>query len=298
MKFSFTRSRLSSLRARLCDIAIRIIIRNTAKVFESRQFKIACIPTDFIGRVIISEGVFSRLELELLAKILYRHQQSGAMLDIGANIGNHSIFLSDLFEQVISFEPFPSNAALLRANILLSNRTNIIVEEVGLGSSRAMLSYSVNDHDNTGSGRFSAAQSSDDLLLSVEVGDEIIKTKYPEISSGKIKVRFVKCDVEGFEPEALQGISEIISQQKPIVFYESNNPEKGRASMKILEASGYKYFYEFRRNDYPCCRILREIRRILYGEQVWPELIEKVPNHSCDILASTDPLSKQFNATR
>jgi hypothetical protein len=152
MKFQVSRSPLQSLKARLSDIAARFASNNARRTFESNSLQLACIPTEFIGRSIIAEGLFAKLELKLLREILESSGSGGIMLDIGANIGNHAIYLSDLFERVICFEPFPANAALLRANILLSNRQNIRVEEIGLGDKECSLPYQSHQHHNSGAG--------------------------------------------------------------------------------------------------------------------------------------------------
>jgi FkbM family methyltransferase len=68
--------------------------------------------------------------------------QSGTMIDIGANVGNHSVFLSKFFRQIIAFEPHPRNFLLLQANGMLTE--NILPINTALGSSTgsANLSYS------------------------------------------------------------------------------------------------------------------------------------------------------------
>ena len=47
-------------------------------------------------------------------------------LDIGANIGNHSVFFADDFLQVYSFEPLTQNFDLLKINSKLKKKYNSI----------------------------------------------------------------------------------------------------------------------------------------------------------------------------
>ena len=41
---------------------------------------------------------------------------NGTVLDIGANIGNHSLFFSNYFYKVLSFEPHPKIFKVLAIN--------------------------------------------------------------------------------------------------------------------------------------------------------------------------------------
>jgi hypothetical protein len=127
-------------------------------------------------------------------------------------------------------------------------------------------------------------------MLRLERGDNAIIRILSENNKDLHSIRFIKCDVEGFEPQTFEGLKTIISTHKPIVFFESNIPEKGQASVKLLKSYGYENFYEFRRNDYPCSTLKRELRRIFSGESICPAKIDTIPIHSCDILAAHTPL--------
>src|SRR5690606_7289354 len=54
--------------------------------------------------------------LEAISKLPYR---PGLCLDIGANVGNHTIFFSRFcnFDEVWAYEPFPESFALLQENV-------------------------------------------------------------------------------------------------------------------------------------------------------------------------------------
>ena len=62
---------------------------------------------------------------------------SGLLLDLGANIGNHTVFFSRYFQHIYAFEPNPFVYRILKANCeMLGNATAF---NVGLGAERAML---------------------------------------------------------------------------------------------------------------------------------------------------------------
>ena len=50
---------------------------------------------------------------------------NGIAIDVGANIGNHSIFFSKFFKKVYSFEPQESVFKLLENNVNMNNLENI-----------------------------------------------------------------------------------------------------------------------------------------------------------------------------
>ena len=74
---------------------------------------------DHIGHKINLDGVYERNELDFLFEWLATHSPdvfNGTAIDIGANIGNHSLYLSNYFEKVVSFEPHPRTFKLLEIN--------------------------------------------------------------------------------------------------------------------------------------------------------------------------------------
>ena len=60
-------------------------------------------------------------------------------LDLGANIGYHTLILSKLVGKtgkVFAFEPAPENAALIRENIKINNIKNVVVIEMAVSDKK------------------------------------------------------------------------------------------------------------------------------------------------------------------
>jgi hypothetical protein len=74
---------------------------------------------EIIGDVMVSTNNF--FEIEFLDYIAKKFNKQTGILDIGANIGNHSLFFAKFLncDMVHSFEPFPANVSLLKANTKL-----------------------------------------------------------------------------------------------------------------------------------------------------------------------------------
>jgi hypothetical protein len=64
-------------------------------------------PYDSIGQAIILNGFYERELLQGMCSLVL--DKNSIALDVGANIGNHSLFFSNNFDSVISFEPMASN---------------------------------------------------------------------------------------------------------------------------------------------------------------------------------------------
>ena len=67
--------------------------------------------------------------------------KAGVILDVGANIGNHTCFFARYFNQVIAFEPNPVAYRILQANIGLNRLKNVVLRKVGLSDKGADISY-------------------------------------------------------------------------------------------------------------------------------------------------------------
>ena len=68
-----------------------------------------------IGKQIISYGFTEKHILDTIFKKL-KKTKNHICLDVGANIGSHSIFFSNYFKKIISFEPVLRTFKILQIN--------------------------------------------------------------------------------------------------------------------------------------------------------------------------------------
>ena len=165
--------------------------------------------SDTIQREALSGRFYERDELTLIEQ----HFRGGVFVDVGANVGNHTVFAAKALqaEKVICFEPNPEALRILDLNLRLNCcRGNVVVHSVGLSDrrSRGVLSAYRN---NLGSARLIAA----DNGFPIEVGDEML--------AGEPSVSFMKIDTEGFELLVLAGLERTIQQHRPTLFVEVDN---------------------------------------------------------------------------
>lgn len=221
----------------LMKVAAREVLSRLSKNHvEYGHPQVAVRAFDHIGTQIT---LFGRYELEQLDLFFTWCQKAGICfaggdaVDIGANIGNHSLYFSDLFQQVHAYEPNPYIFSLLRINAAL--RHNIQAYNVGCSDTETVGELLV-PKTNMGAGSLSGSASEESLLI--PVGLEPLDT----LLSGHA-VRLIKIDVEGHELSVLKGARAIIERDRPIVIYESLPTYSGQGSVHhYMEELGYHHF--------------------------------------------------------
>ncbi len=209
---------------------------------HAREFpQLACYSFDLITTFIHLDGQYERDQLRFLAAQVFPHlPPRGTCLDVGANIGNHSLQFAKDFAKVISFEPHPRNHALLAINAQLA--PNIL--PLNLGASSAAGSVDIVDD------RMNLAASSIGRVAEVagaKVRFDLVRIDdVPEVQAAE-RITFIKLDIEGHEPEAIRGAAETIRRHRPLIVLEVLADEivdGTAASVEALKALGYRHFHE------------------------------------------------------
>lgn len=156
--------------------------------------------------------------------------------DIGANIGLWTLLMSRLVSptgSVTAFEPVPTTAARLRANLSLSRADSARVEEVALGRTSGTARVFV----PTDPGRASLAPESEcDEVFDVPA----MRLDDYWVQTGAPMVNFVKIDAEGSEPRILAGADQLFGECRPTVACEVNSAKLGPLGHRANEI--YEFF--------------------------------------------------------
>ena len=153
------------------------------------------------------------------------------VLDIGANIGNHTLYFSRICNAklVYAFEPNKIVYDILNRNIEINNAGDIVKTfNGGVGRSKGCGNISFFDTQNMGRTQICEAEKGEIEIIAID--DFIFEEK----------VGLIKIDVEGMELDVIKGALSTIVKYKPCimveVWKESGNIEKLR---DILEPLGY-----------------------------------------------------------
>ncbi|RYG54372.1 MAG: FkbM family methyltransferase [Chitinophagaceae bacterium] len=167
------------------------------------------------------------------------------VLDIGANVGFHTLFFSELTGvqgRVFAFEPIPSNYQKLRANIALNEARNVRALSIALGNKNEVIEIFV-DTTNDNPGSFNLfAKGELNTKIDCRRGDDVIASLELD------RVDMMKVDVEGYEQFVLEGLQGMIGRYQPkIVFEFDKNYQLKHANdqfgvFHVLSPFGYRFF--------------------------------------------------------
>ncbi|MDD2869677.1 FkbM family methyltransferase [Neomegalonema sp.] len=169
-------------------------------------------------KMIESNGFYEKIMLMDSEK---RLKEGDVVIDIGASIGNHSIFWSKVCKcKVYAFEPNPRALEFLGFN-KIKNDANIEIYNIALGDKIGMGHLRIADN-NIGNSTFVPGEG----MINVSPLDMF----------GINNVRMMKIDVEGMESQVLRGAHETIDKFSPLIYMETYD---NKAS-DILKSWGYK----------------------------------------------------------
>jgi FkbM family methyltransferase len=135
----------------------------------------------------------------------------GTFLDVGANVGNHTVFAEKflLAGEVIPIEPNAGAIALLRTNVALNGLRRVNLQHLGLALSDRAATHDIAVTPNN-LGRAILSPSGGGSISSI-AGDDLFAER---------PIDFIKMDVEGMEMAALRGLARTIARNRPPIFVE------------------------------------------------------------------------------
>lgn len=225
------------------SLAKNLIVKPSLKIQRSRTIypKFWTMPYDTICKEILIEGLYEKSIIEGMCQLV--SNKKCTVLDIGANIGNHSMYFSSQFERVVSFEPSERNGWIFKANLELNDVRNIVFIEKGLSDTAGFIELG-NDFNklDTNNGFDPNAQLAisklNSKMIEIAIGDLEVESLTSIKNIGMIKV-----DVEGLESKVIKGLTNTILKHKPIIFWEAFTSETVNQSRRVLEGIGLKNFY-------------------------------------------------------
>ena len=196
----------------------------------------------FIDNYIYLYGVYEPFMLDLISVYLTKGM---VFVDIGANIGQHSMYAATLVGKegsVYSYEPIPFIYKQLQDSVAKNNFGAIIhTKNIALGNKDSSETIHISRKNVGGSSLVNKETTSETATVVVKKGD----TELSHIH----KIDVMKIDVEGYEYEVLEGIQQKLNHDKPVLFIEFSGSfylnagtKHGEKIVSILRDASYSIF--------------------------------------------------------
>ena len=176
-------------------------------------------------------------------------EENSIFVDIGANIGLYTKYLSPFAKQVKAFEPVPFTFSMLSKNIKRFELSNVELNQVAVSSKNGEATIEVPIQGGARNYyRATLEQSNSDnssdmkIKVSTKTIDSLFLNQVGEIS-------FIKIDVEGHELSVINGASSFLeSAQSAWLIEIDGNPDQENSSAfevfsKMKEAGFSGYFF-------------------------------------------------------
>lgn len=178
---------------------------------------------NLIDRQIFYYGAYEKANLFVLRDLMRSVADgTGTFIDIGANIGQHSLFMSRYATNVHAFEPWEPVLKQFRRMVENNGIKNIRIHPYGLGNDNSKKPFFKPPEKNLRTGSFVEhfnAENSPEGELEIKKGDDAFALE--QIHT----VSVIKMDIEGYEKLALQGLRQTLFKHRPIMIFElSTNP--------------------------------------------------------------------------
>lgn len=203
--------------------AAELIINEHYKVIETKYGQLLINRHEFVLPCSLEDGVGDFSEVDYLCQFA-----KGTVVDIGANMGTHTLAFAKTAEHVIAFEPQLIMYYRLCANLLLNNVMNVSVVQNALGSGDGIMNIPMLDPTQR------------NLSAGISVGQgEGVCTIHKLDTFDLAQVHFIKIDVEAWEFEVLKGAHDTLLKFHPIVFVEVHLEEFREPIKKYMAELGY-----------------------------------------------------------
>lgn len=180
------------------------------------DLKIEGIEGDYVFETIREKNNF--YENELLNKWKRYLSDSKVVFDVGANLGNHTLFWAKKLntDVIYSFEPYIPNFERLLHNVQNNLLDNVYPINKAIGKKEGYTCVKEFHEDNYGGTTLNEEIQSEGEIEVITI-DSFVKGKKIE------SVDFIKIDTEGYEVSVLDGAQKTISKYYPDLWIEVNS---------------------------------------------------------------------------
>jgi len=199
---------------------------------------------DMISGYVNELGHWSAVEVDLFRTLL--PHETGVCIEVGANIGMHTVPLAQLCSrgEVICYEPQRPIYHVMCANVALNNCLNVCTRRAAVGERAGRIEIQTSDYETPWNyGSFSISQGFDqEGQFSGEVRSEmvdIVALDDDPALDHLTALHLLKIDAEGHEVDVVRGAEKLIARYRPNIFVEPGSEENTDLLRDILAAHGY-----------------------------------------------------------
>ncbi len=152
----------------------------------------------------------------------YYMKEDGIFIDVGANIGYHSLYIASLSPKAecIAFEPHPKIFEQLSTNAGLNHFNHLVTHNVAVGDFCGNTKINLTNDSSYNRG------------LSTILNDESLENESHQVNvkistldeflnhDQKNRINVMKIDTQGYEYQVLKGALDIIYRSRPIILLE------------------------------------------------------------------------------
>jgi FkbM family methyltransferase len=165
-------------------------------------------------------------EPEILAVLRQSVRPGRTAVDVGANIGTHTLAMAAAGARVVAFEPNPRVFTRLQTNIALNPQCKIAARATAVSDfvGRVVL-YDIVTGNNEGLASLKRAPG----MQPIDVPCTTLDNEH------LVDVGLIKIDIEGFEAPVLAGARQLLMDQHPIIVFEYNQDRWMQAGHSLEE---------------------------------------------------------------
>ncbi len=195
----------------------------------------------YIGKSIKEYGEWSQREINLCKQLL---TSNDVVIEVGSNIGSHTVALSKIVSQGIVFAFEPQNIIFqnLCANISLNSITNCVCFNSALSSQKDEEFYYPN-FDFTKENNFAAMSLANErkFKYSEKARIDTLDNRFANLK----RLTLLKTDAEGMEVNVLKGGFDLIKRTKPFLYVENDGSyiKKSKELIELIWSLNYRIFW-------------------------------------------------------
>lgn len=164
---------------------------------------------------------------DVLIELKRKRTSSIHVFDIGANIGYFALLEANILGdqgKIYAIEAEPNNADRLKHNVKLNNYSNIEVLQIAIGAEETQLELAQRSSSNVH--RMKSILGDKQAVGTVDVEVYSLDSLIDKKAIPEDELIIVRMDIEGYEGRAFEGMSELLSSDRPMYIFSEIHPSR------------------------------------------------------------------------